>query len=500
MNDGKGATWQKAIPRFNVAYTPFNYLEIGLAQGYYYTYPDLAHLGSNPQDSIAMHGMYDTELRAKFSYSKMLWPITINAALMPEIILPMLRSQAIPDSMATARDLGFGLHGLFSIKSEYFDVLLNAGYSSKTDYMPIKIGVQPKIFFFKPFVEVLLFGDKQYFTPGIMVDVFGFKLFYSQDLALSEAAKLSTPGGGRYTGDASIGFGYSTPEKWVKPERTPVTLTIKVKDDRGNLLKNASIVIKDTKLNEDVKSVKTQTNGIASLNIFPGTYRGLASLKGYSTISKDFTVKDKKDLELTYTLKLLPVEVVFVVKDEKTKKPLPGVNVKIAGKEARSDNNGYVRFELYPDEYAVDLTKEGYIGKNSKVKVVAGEKKELSITLVKKGMKLSFDNILFETGSSKLLPESYPIIDQVARILKENPNISMEIAGHTDSRGSARSNQILSENRAKSVKQYLVEKRGIDPTRLLTKGYGESKPVATNATKEGRQKNRRVEFKVLNER
>jgi len=81
-------------------------------------------------------------------------------------------------------------------------------------------------------------------------------------------------------------------------------------------------------------------------------------------------------------------------------------------------------------------------------------------------------------------------------ILKENPQIKVMIEGHTDSVGSAKVNQIISEKRAQSAKKYIQDKFGISGDRMAVKGYGATKPVADNRTKEGRSKNRRVEFRV----
>ncbi len=102
--------------------------------------------------------------------------------------------------------------------------------------------------------------------------------------------------------------------------------------------------------------------------------------------------------------------------------------------------------------------------------------------------------VLFDFDSSNIKPEAYPLLDEVVSILKKNPKIKREIQGHTDSKGAEKYNQELSERRAKAVERYL-EKKGIDPSQLTSKGYGESQPVASNATKEGRQENRRVELK-----
>jgi len=104
--------------------------------------------------------------------------------------------------------------------------------------------------------------------------------------------------------------------------------------------------------------------------------------------------------------------------------------------------------------------------------------------------------VLFETNSYLIRSEAYPLLNDVAYILKNNSDIEMEIQGHTDSTGTAKYNQWLSEKRAQDVMQHLV-KRGIEPKRLRAKGYGLTQPVASNDTLEGRSQNRRVELKPI---
>jgi OOP family OmpA-OmpF porin len=101
--------------------------------------------------------------------------------------------------------------------------------------------------------------------------------------------------------------------------------------------------------------------------------------------------------------------------------------------------------------------------------------------------------INFETGKADIKPESQNIVEQIVEMLKQNPDLKVSIEGHTDNVGSDKSNQTLSENRAKSVMNALI-KQGIDKTRLSSKGWGSSKPLVANDTEEGKAKNRRVEI------
>jgi outer membrane protein OmpA-like peptidoglycan-associated protein len=101
--------------------------------------------------------------------------------------------------------------------------------------------------------------------------------------------------------------------------------------------------------------------------------------------------------------------------------------------------------------------------------------------------------ILFDTGSDVIKPESGPTLRNILALLQEDPGLRFSIEGHTDNQGGAKVNGPLSERRAAAVKAWLV-KQGIDAGRLSTKGMGDTKPIDSNATAEGRANNRRVEF------
>lgn len=111
---------------------------------------------------------------------------------------------------------------------------------------------------------------------------------------------------------------------------------------------------------------------------------------------------------------------------------------------------------------------------------------------------LSFENIIFETNSANITEQSIVSVDKIAKILSENPNVKVEIGGHTDDLGNDKSNQILSQKRVDSVKAKLQD-MGIASERMSAVGYGETKPLAENSSDENRAKNRRVEFKIVGE-
>lgn len=107
------------------------------------------------------------------------------------------------------------------------------------------------------------------------------------------------------------------------------------------------------------------------------------------------------------------------------------------------------------------------------------------------------DKVQFAFNSAELLPVSFSLLDEVAKMLKDNPQIEqLQVEGHTDSTGTAARNRTLSQQRAESVRTYLV-KQGIEKKRLSAKGFGPERPIAGNDTPEGQEANRRVEFNIL---
>ena len=117
----------------------------------------------------------------------------------------------------------------------------------------------------------------------------------------------------------------------------------------------------------------------------------------------------------------------------------------------------------------------------------------LGATVDSRGCWTDEAKVLFDINSAKVKSEAYPMLQEAVLIMKKNPDLNVEVDGHADSTGAAAYNMTLSEKRAEAVKKHFVD-QGIDPDRLTTKGFGITKPAASNKTKEGRAKNRRVEL------
>jgi outer membrane protein OmpA-like peptidoglycan-associated protein len=122
--------------------------------------------------------------------------------------------------------------------------------------------------------------------------------------------------------------------------------------------------------------------------------------------------------------------------------------------------------------------------------------RDLFLAPIEVGQVVRLNNIFFEFGKAALLEDSFIELNRLVELLEDNANMKVEIAGHTDNVGSDEANKKLSQDRVNSVVSFLTSK-GINATRLQAVGYGESSPIATNETEEGRAYNRRVEFKIL---
>ncbi|RYY36764.1 MAG: hypothetical protein EOP46_05190 [Sphingobacteriaceae bacterium] len=151
--------------------------------------------------------------------------------------------------------------------------------------------------------------------------------------------------------------------------------------------------------------------------------------------------------------------------------------------------------------YGVNISKSGYMFYSENFSLKGHETKspfniQVSLSPIDIGKKVVLKNIFFDTNKFDLKPESKAELQKLMQFLTDNPNVKIEISGHTDNVGNDQLNQTLSENRAKAVYNYLLN-GGANAARLLFKGYGKTQPIAGNSTEEGRRQNRRTEFKII---
>jgi outer membrane protein OmpA-like peptidoglycan-associated protein len=163
---------------------------------------------------------------------------------------------------------------------------------------------------------------------------------------------------------------------------------------------------------------------------------------------------------------------------------------------------GNYRMVLKPGvRYALAAQAKGYFSVSDTLNLTGvqhyqEQTRVISLAPVVKGESIRLNNLFFAFGKAELQPESESELQRLYALLTQNPALVIVIGGHTDGTGSDAFNQTLSEQRAQAVRDYLVGK-GVPEKRLTAKGYGKTKPVADNATEEGRLQNRRVEFTVV---
>jgi len=152
--------------------------------------------------------------------------------------------------------------------------------------------------------------------------------------------------------------------------------------------------------------------------------------------------------------------------------------------------------------YALSVSAEGYVFHSEQFTLGAASDNKpydlvVELNRISEGSAIVLRNIFFDLDKDQLKVESIPELEELAGFLKANPEVKIEITGHTDDQGTEDYNVDLSQRRADAVKTYLVDRSEIDPSRLQTKGFGASKPIASNDSEEGRAKNRRTEFEII---
>jgi len=258
-----------------------------------------------------------------------------------------------------------------------------------------------------------------------------------------------------------------------------------------------------------LKEVTTNEKGYYEVEIPLGlNHRIQATYAGYEPAWQVFSLTREHypqglriDLALTASVSRTCIE--GLVQNQVTHQPVAKATLMLIHAETgtrrplTASSNGAYKGCLPPGKYYIEIIHKGFFPyKDSVVIPEAGLKQNFFLAPVEAEKAIVLRNIYFDYDKATLRPESVEELERVVRFLQENPTLRVEISGHTDSDGSEMYNLRLSQARAQAVVDYLVS-RGISSSRLIAKGYGESRPVAPNDTPENKQKNRRTELKIL---
>lgn len=495
-------TWGKA--KFSFAAGGEFFVNIGLPTELSYTYTE--GRANKPDSSLVAHGFTELVPYSADFGGKLLTTLTLGPAQLHGNIGYLMAGNAKPgwiisDTLAPSpadssylmyqAAKGTGIHedqilwgaGLEAAAGPYVTFLLEAS------------GEKPKSS--KSFLQ----GSPNRITPGIRFNTpAGFTIDGGCEFKMHKNAAAP---------DWNALFGFSvTSSVLSKPKPIPQAIIAgKVTIAGTDSILTAELTVAGQ------PPIVQKPDGSFSATLPPGTYRvraaagdsflwqeKAATLADGQTLIMDFAIRRKEFPKGTVTGKIT---------DAKTGNAMGatlafyGPDRAMAGQPVTSDIlTGIYTVNLPPNLYTVQALAEGY---NTETAPVPVNDKQTFIqnfvmrAIPKKGEKVILKGIKFRTARADVMISSYPILDEAAKLLKDNPTIKVEIGGHTDSRGSAVRNQALSEARANSVRNYLINNHGIKPERLTVKGYGEDLPIESNRTAAGRAANRRIEFTVISQ-
>jgi OmpA-OmpF porin, OOP family len=294
------------------------------------------------------------------------------------------------------------------------------------------------------------------------------------------------------------------------PREIKINLVGKVTDEKTGMPVQAKVEL--NLRGEDPYNLKTSAAGEFQSKLPERTNYNLnISAGGYINKQESFTLPElTNDTTVVLDIYLTPVKKQLVLAgeifDSKTGEKIDAnleIHMRGEKRNAQIIQSKRSRYEQDVSQmgwYMITANTGGYLSKTDSIHISSDEVspviKDIYLNPIEVGLTVRLNNIYFDFDRATLKRESFVELDKVVDFLKENPTVEIEISGHTDGKGSADYNLRLSQGRAQSVVDYVIG-QGIDGYRLIAKGYGLEKPVATNDTEEGRATNRRVEFTVL---
>lgn len=487
------------------------------------------------------YGLGDTRIDLKFSYPLPESPWTLGAGVFGVIPTGVKRDPAVaPETTSsgiqfqggylrrfTMEDLALGGQAMATFRgASRWGVHLNVGgYSYVADTLPsvvfggLGLDLSPAVF--SPLFEIwtLQYTKKSYrdlYGNGPTWITLGFRLGQRQGANIQVAGSVplfsrrAYPKEGLLPGfRPDVGVDVATyvliapPQKKAPEKPRPAYLAGVVLDE--NELPVEGVDVRLYRGDSLIAQATSTDAGAFDLSADPGVYTLNLEHADFLPASKPLVLKPGDTLSLTFTLKrkakpkpklgTLNISVVDVEKGT----PVDQATIQLEGGETVQGPSA--SFTLEPGSYRVTVSAPGYITVEKVYEIEPDKTVESEVALVRKKLQVRLPKIHFDVGKANIRPESYPILDRAAqlikRILADNPNVKIEIQGHTDSQGSFAFNMRLSQARAEAVRDYLISVHQIPPDRLIAKGYGPTRPIADNSTPFGREQNRRVELVVL---
>jgi outer membrane protein OmpA-like peptidoglycan-associated protein len=294
------------------------------------------------------------------------------------------------------------------------------------------------------------------------------------------------------------------------PREIKIQLVGNVLDEKTQATIQANVELKLPET--DPKKLTTDVDGKFETSLPEiDAYSLTASLDGYVPKNQSFKIPPlERDTTLIVDIYLTPIpKKLILIGDVYNKKTedLMTANLNITVKEDKkvklnlnAEGGKYEKEISKLGWYMITASAEGFLNATDSIWINSADVtpvvKDMYLQPIEVGLTVRLKNVYFDFDKTTLKSESYTELDRVVDFLKRNPTVEIEIAGHTDFKGTDEYNNNLSQGRCQSVVDYLSN-QGVDNFRLTPHGYGESKPIDTNDTDAGRANNRRVEFTVM---
>ncbi|MCK4806182.1 MAG: OmpA family protein [Candidatus Aegiribacteria sp.] len=380
----------------------------------------------------------------------------------------------------------------------------------------------------KKYLDRDSYNHVAYFTPGIRVFSgggvimdfcfnmgltafnpeffdFGHGLYQSGSVDIEDRdQRAPLPDGGTQDWGVSGSISFSSDLLKAAPAITTGTVSGMITEAEEGKAVEATVSFPGTAVADVISDPVT---GFYSATLPAGSIPVTVAAAGYKAASSTVVLEAGQDVVVDFSLELQAGlgQIAGTVTEFENGDPLLAIiSVELDDTTItfESTEDGIFLFDVPEGTWTVRADAEEYKSSSDIVVIEADQTSIVDFVLkpeLQVGQVISFDNIYFDSGSANIKPESYYILDNMVEILNANPDATVQVAGHTDSDGSTSYNQTLSEQRAASVFNFLVQ-RGVPARMLTTMGFGENQPVVPNTSSSNKAMNRRIEFTVLSNR